>query len=202
MSRIGWHTMVGLKLLNSGPQVRCSHPIQSDMTTHRHLIVRALLFVLVLLTWSTASAECIRGNLNVRAAFLVSDLVFSGIVTKVDFDDRLGFQVDRVWKGPVSREMWIHQLDTPFIDSYVFRPRPDVKYIIFANELSVADRKFRVKADAPPAFGIHASCGDGPLWSLQRVRELDRIVKGKKPQKVSTRIDVRRTPFSGVQSIA
>jgi hypothetical protein len=65
----------------------------------------------------------------------------------------------------------------------VFRPEPDVKYIIFARELSPHDRKCRAKADEPTAFGIHGSCGDGARWSLEHARELDTIASGKKPRK-------------------
>jgi hypothetical protein len=79
--------------------------------------------------------------------------------------------------------MWVYQLDTPSIENCVFRPRPDVRYIIFAQELSADERKFRVEAEEPTAFGIHGSCGEGPRWSLDQVRELDKITSRKRPRK-------------------
>jgi hypothetical protein len=53
--------------------------------------------------------------------------------------------------------------DTPNIETFVFRPNPNVKYIIFAGELSAEDRKCRVKADEPTAFGMNraATAHDG-----------------------------------------
>ena len=152
------------------------------MTTNRKLMAFSLLLTLLPSISSLASADCVNVTFDVPEAFRNSDLVFSGIVTRVDFNDRLGFRVDRVWKGPVDREISVYQLDTPFVGSYVFRPKPEVKYIIFARELSADDRKLRVKADESRAFGIHGSCGDGPRWSLEHVHILDRIAKGNKPR--------------------
>jgi hypothetical protein len=133
-------------------------------------------------TSTIVEADCIRGTINVPEAFRHSDVVFSGIVTKTDdINDRLSFRVDRVWKGPVGRDIWMYQLDGPSVETYVFRPRPDIKYIIFARELSAEDRKFRNKIDEPMAFGIHGGCGDGPRFSLRLARQLDRLVRGRDP---------------------
>jgi hypothetical protein len=124
-----------------------------------------------------AKADCVVVKDDMEAAFHDADVVFSGSVARIDTaNDRLGFRVDRVWKGPVSREMWIYQLGSPSVESHEFQPEPEIKYIIFAHQLSSGDRKFRVKADEP-AFGVSRSCGEGPRWTQEHARELDRIAK-------------------------
>ena len=146
------------------------------------LTLRCVLLCALLGAPSVANADCVVVNSDIREAFRESDVVFSGIVTDVDVDGKLRFQVDRVWKGPIARTVWIHQLDQPVIESYVFRPRPDVKYIIFGRELSAEDRKFRVEDGEARAFGIHGSCGTGPRFTREHARELDSITRAKKPR--------------------
>ena len=137
----------------------------------------------LLVATPTAASECVILDFNAREAVRYSDVAFSGVVTAIDdINDRLNFRVDRVWKGPVGRDIWIWQLDAPSVDSYVFRPQQDVKYIIFARALSADDRKFRVKPNEPTAYGIHRPCGAGPMWSMDKVRELEKITPGKKPR--------------------
>jgi hypothetical protein len=147
---------------------------------YRGFITGGLLFMLGVA--ATAEAECVVvSNPDIREGFRQSDLVFSGVITKVDFNDRLLFQVDRVWKGPVARTILIYQLDGPFVGSYMFRPNTDVKYIIFAKALSPDDRKVQ-KADEPSAFGIHSSCSV-PRWARQQERKLNEITRAKKPRR-------------------
>jgi hypothetical protein len=146
-------------------------------------LIGSLLLALFPATSSGARADCVRLNLNVAEAFRYSDVVFSGIVTKVDdINDRLGFRVDRVWKGPVGREMWTYQLGVPAIETYVFRPRPDIRYIIFARTLSADDRKFLNKTDELTAFGIQRTCGDGPRFSSEYARQLDKLGSRRTPR--------------------
>jgi hypothetical protein len=153
------------------------------MRINPRLILGGLLMALAPRTSAIVRADCVTAVVNVAPAFRSSDVVFSGIVTKVDdINDRLGFRVDRVWKGPVGRDIWIHQLDIPSIESYVFRSQPDIKYIIFARELSADDRKFRNKIDEPVAFGIQRTCEDGPRFSLENARQLDKLARGRKPR--------------------
>jgi hypothetical protein len=119
---------------------------------------------------------------NVPEAFRIADVVFSGVVTTVDdANDRLGFRVERVWKGPVLPEVWIQQLDHAFIETYVFRPRADIKYIIFGRRLSVEERAVGIDPDERVTFGIRRVCGDGPRWSAATAHQLEQITKGKKP---------------------
>jgi hypothetical protein len=156
---------------------------------HMPMIIKArsvawgLVLVLAPTAASIASADCVIVSFDVRDAFRNSDVVFSGIVTNVDdINDRLSFRVDRVWNGPVGRDIWIYQLDIPFIGSYVFRPRPDIRYIIFARKLSADDRKFLNKIDEPIAFGIQRTCGDGPRFSSEYARQLDKLSRGRRPR--------------------
>jgi hypothetical protein len=109
-----------------------------------------------------------------------------------DINDRLGFRVDRVWKGPVGREMWIYQLGVPSVETYVFRPRPDARYIIFARTLSADDRKFLNKIDEPTAFGIQRTCGDGPRFSSEYSRQLDKLGRQKNASQLKERLFVAR----------
>jgi len=140
-----------------------------------------MLFLVLLSISSTASAECVKVELDLPEAFRVADVVFSGVVTRVDdVNDRLGFRVERVWKGPVLPEIWIHQLGRPFVESYVFRPGIDIKYIIFGRRLSVEERPVGIDPDERMVFSISRFCGDGPLW-LATAHQLDQITKGKKP---------------------
>jgi hypothetical protein len=148
----------------------------------RKLFIGGLFVMMLLNAFSLASADCITAQRKTADALAQSDLVFSGIVTKVDSDDRLGFRVERVWKGPIRREMWIHQLETPTVGTYTFHPNPEVKYIVFANELADSERSLRLRGDEQIAFGIGRFCGAGPLWSRAQERELDRIARGRKPR--------------------
>jgi hypothetical protein len=146
-------------------------------------LIGSFLLALFPATSSGAGADCVRVNVNVPEALRYSDVVFSGIVTKVDdINDRLGFRVDRVWKGPVGREIWIYQLDVPAIETYVFRPGRDIRYIIFARTLSADDRKVRNKIEELTAFGIRRTCGDGPRFSSEYAQQLDKLASGSTPR--------------------
>src|SRR5215467_435661 len=159
------------------PARRCA------LTAGRRPCLASGLLLLVLLPLSSiASAECVRVTLDVPEAFRMADVVFSGVVTRVDdVNDRLGFRVERVWKGPVLPEIWIQQLGQSFIEVYVFRPRTDIKYIIFGRRVSVEERPVGIGPDERVAFGIRRFCGDGPLWSAATAHQLDQLAKGKKP---------------------
>ena len=75
------------------------------MAIKAHSVAWGLVLALAPTAASIASADCVIVNFDVRDAFRNSDVVFSGIVARVDsINDRLGFQVDRVWKGAVGRE--------------------------------------------------------------------------------------------------
>ena len=78
-------------------------------------------------------------------------------------------------------EIWIQQLGQSFIEDYVFRPRTDIKYIIFGRRVSVEERPVGINPDEQVAFGIRRPCGDGPLWSAATAHQLDQRAKGKKP---------------------
>ena len=127
------------------------------------------------------TTDCVYVTVDVAEAFEQADVVFSGTVIGIDdIDDRLHFRVDHVWKGAVGKEMWIWQLGIPYIGSYVFRPQPTMRYIIFARKLSPDERGVRTKPGESVAFGIPRFCGEGPRWSPEMVRELDRLVKRKR----------------------
>src|SRR5262245_49202449 len=80
-----------------------------------------------------ALADCIRINESLRADVPYADAVFSGKVTDVAdlsgaLDRFVTFDVERAWKGPVTKRFSIHSLDRT-LDRYEF----DVgrKYLVF-----------------------------------------------------------------------
>jgi hypothetical protein len=153
------------------------------MTTKLGPIACGLLLVMFAARMSSAS-ECLIHIPDVPEEYREADIVFGGTIVKVGgSSDRLDFQVDRVWKGNVGREISIYQIGPPFIGSSVYRPDDKIKYIIFARQLSDEDRKSRPEAEEPTAFGIQRTCGTGHLWSREEASGLDKITRGKKPRR-------------------
>jgi hypothetical protein len=51
----------------------------------------------------------------------------------------LTFRADRIWKGPVSRDIVVYQLGVGFVGHHVLRQGE--KYLMFANVLPANDRR-------------------------------------------------------------
>ena len=153
------------------------------MATNLGHIACGLLLMMLSARQSSAS-ECLIHIPDVPEEYREADIVFSGTIAEVGgVSDRLDFQVDRVWKGNVGREISIYQIGPPFIGSTVYRPDDEIKYIIFARQLSDEDRQSRPEAEEPIAFGIYRTCGTGHLWSREEARGLEKITRGRKPRR-------------------
>src|SRR5262245_46823609 len=80
-----------------------------------------------------ALAECVRITDSLRAEMSSGDAGFSGTVTDVGdgFDQLVTFDVDRVWKGPVTKRFSIHNFDLT-ADRYSFGAGR--RYLVFAHK--------------------------------------------------------------------
>jgi hypothetical protein len=107
-------------------------------------------------------------------AFQYSDAVFRGTVLRVE-GGALTFTVDKVWKGPVTRQFTVYQ--SVFVESYTFKPGN--VHVLFAHLLTPEERKLRLfHHDDGPIFEIH-TCG-GPPWQ-PNPSELDRLARPWRP---------------------
>src|SRR5262249_17550301 len=111
-----------------------------------------------------ALAECITINDSLRAVMPYADIVFSGTVTEVvdlsgELDRFITFDVDRVWKGPVTKRFSIHGFDLP-LGRYTF----DVgrTYLVFAHKPRTDEERtlLRVLPSERETFVV-GICGGG-----------------------------------------
>jgi hypothetical protein len=139
----------------------------------------ALLIALVLAAPSFAGTECIGYSTDPSIPFKQSDLVFAGTLVKDEYQDRLTFRADRIWKGsPKQSNIVVYVPRGGFVGAYAFRVGN--RYLLFAHVLSKDERD---AIAAPPeekiAFGIPRPCGSPPPLTL--TRQLDKIARGRKP---------------------
>jgi hypothetical protein len=73
--------------------------------------------------------------------------------------ERITFEVDRIWKGFVSRRVVIYG-ETPFMDAFFFRR--GTKYFVAAHRPTPDERmELEVFLDTPKTFFVVAGCGGG-----------------------------------------
>jgi hypothetical protein len=105
----------------------------------------------------TASAECISLSTPITTdqAFQLASLVFRGRVIEIQdpiapaLTQVVTFDVDQVWKGPVTRRQVIHHARSVDNREFAIGDRS----VIFAHELSGEQRERVGLNTGPPAFG-------------------------------------------------
>jgi len=132
-----------------------------------------------------AFAECVRVGNSLRAILPYADTVFSGTVTDVTdlsgvIDRFVTFDVDRVWKGPVTKRFSIHSFDLT-MDRYSF----DVgrKYLVFAHKPRSEDERtlLRVLPSERETFVV-GICGGGTRWFSEVDGKLDELGSERRPR--------------------
>jgi len=139
----------------------------------------ALLIALVLAAPSFAASECIGYPTDVSEPFKGSDLIFTGTLVRDEYQDRLTFRADRIWKGsPKQSNIVVYVPHGAFFGAYAFRVGD--RYLLFAHVLSKDERDaIAVPPEEKIAFGIPRPCGSPPPLTL--TRQLDKIARGRKP---------------------
>ena len=139
----------------------------------------ALLITLVLAAPPFAASECIGYPTDVSGPFKRSDLVFAGTLVRDEYQDRLTFRADRIWKGSSKQpNIVVYVPRGGFVGAYAFRVGN--RYLLFAHVLSKDERDaIAVSPEEKIAFGIPRPCGSPPPLTL--TRELDKIARGRKP---------------------
>jgi hypothetical protein len=100
----------------------------------------------------SANAECVIVKVDVPTAFRVSDLVFTGMLVKVDDDQQ----------------------------RLTLRPEPGKTYLVLARIWSTEKRKAQdVNPDEPIVYGMSRGCG-APPWPLALTADLDKIAKSRR----------------------
>jgi hypothetical protein len=129
------------------------------------MALRLLVTCLFLLLPRLTLAEC--ATIRPRDAMKQSDVVFSGVASEVNVEggrgprerQRITFEVDRIWKGFVSRRVVIYG-ETPFMDAFFFRR--GTKYFVTAHRPTPDERmELEVFLDTPKTFFVVAGCGGG-----------------------------------------
>ena len=101
----------------------------------------ALLIALVLAAPSFAASECIGYPTDVSEPFKGSDLIFTGTLVRDEYQDRLTFRADRIWKGsPKQSNIVVYVPHGAFFGAYAFRVGD--RYLLFAHVLSKDEAKF------------------------------------------------------------
>jgi hypothetical protein len=121
----------------------------------------------------SASAECVL--LSVRTVAKYADAIFSGTVTSID-SDAVTFDVDRVWKGPVTKPFTVYIIRS--IDS--FEPRLGVKYLVSALRASEDERRGFGSSDR--RVFVLRQCGSGTRpWDAVSSSEVKELGRGRSP---------------------
>ena len=148
----------------------------------RHLRVAGCGILLLIAPAAGVDAECVGFPLTHYVKY--ADLVFSGTIDELEQLDStrtiVTFEVDRVWKGNVGRQIVLHQA-LEGIDSFrLIGASTGSKYLVFANRLNAQQRQQFELSERQDAFGIPI-CGGGtqPLDSDDTV--LRRLGRGRTP---------------------
>lgn len=121
----------------------------------------------------SASAECVTLSAGTVARY--ADAIFSGTVTEIG-SDAITFDVDRVWKGPVTKPFTVYVIRS--IDA--FEPRLSVKYLVFAVRASEEEQR-GFDARDQRAFVLR-QCGSGTReWQHVSNHEVKGLGRGRSP---------------------
>jgi len=131
----------------------------------------------------SAFGECVR--FEERFAVRYADAVFSGTVTNREsnaaYDPVVTFDVDRVWKGRVTKRFTIRNFDDVTAEGFQF----DVgtKYLVFAHKPKEEDRHIlRLSPSEQDTLGV-GQCGSGTRrLSDVTASELKKLGSGRTPR--------------------
>ncbi len=124
----------------------------------RPACVSFLVFVCLLGTGATLSAECVYIPLDVRQRH--ADLVFSGTITQTEQlpdGGKVTFEVDRVWKGHVGRTTVIYMQGVPEAPPY----QRGHRYLIIAPKYALLDFRDE-RREALEQGSMPSGCG----WNI------------------------------------
>ena len=123
-----------------------------------------------------ANAECVL--LDPLTVSRQAAAVFSGTVTHIDFPT-ITFDVDRVWKGPVTKLFSIYSIENRLGE---FNPTLGTKYLVFAMSAS-EDERFHLGLRDRRAFVLR-ECGSGTRrWQLVSRGQLKALGISKSPSR-------------------
>jgi len=122
----------------------------------------------------TAGTECIRLSIGTIAPH--ADVIFSGTVIHVGSSD-VTFDVDRVWKGPVTKAFTIYQ--TTRVEG--FEPRLGVKFLVLGLRASEAEHA-RFGAEQPPVFVLRGCESATSEWKDVSDRDARQLGRGRLPR--------------------
>src|SRR3954468_2120025 len=92
-------------LLRTGPLSRRILTISAQdsdrVPAHQRVITLILMMVLHAASAGAGDFECVVVTQDASTMFRRADVVFVGLLKRIEFGDKLIFQVDRVWKGRV-----------------------------------------------------------------------------------------------------
>jgi hypothetical protein len=124
---------------------------------HVRSLLLAATFVVALPHLARADCVASSAGINARDAVASSDIVFSGTVIKIEDPHAPGltqvvtFEVNRVWKGPTTKQQVIHHLVNA--ESRVFAVGESL--VVFGWRLDAATRTtVGLSPAGPPAFGF------------------------------------------------
>ena len=124
--------------------------------------------VSLVVSGSTARADCVSLQVDVPRAFREAALVFAGTVVE-GHAERLTIRPDRVWKGRPSAPVIVHLRGRPSVESHRF----DIgeRILVFAQVVGAKDDP----DDLPQGvFAMPRGCGSPP-WPLELSSRLDEI---------------------------
>ena len=121
----------------------------------------------------SANAECV--TLSAGTVARHADAIFSGTVTEID-SDAATFDVDRVWRGPVTTPFTVHVISS--IEQLELRP--GVKYLVFAQRAPVEEQAW-IRSERSRAFVLR-DCGSGTReWKHVSNHEVKGLGRGRSP---------------------
>ena len=141
--------------------------------------MRFLLFAFLSAVSPLGGLECISFPTDASEPLKHSDVVFAGTLIKDEYQDRLTFRADRIWKGSLEKsDIVVYVPQRGFVGAYRFLVGD--RYLLFAHILSKDERDaMAVPPNEKIAFGIFRPCGSPPPLAL--TRQLDKIARGRKP---------------------
>ena len=128
---------------------------------------------------AVVSAECPLLTVSQAMVLPTTVAVFSGTVS--DIEESAGavahvvtFDVQRVWKGTLTRQVSLYQLNT--VDAIPFSA--GVPYVIVAYRLRPEERELSGTIQRAPALGV-ASCVSRTLEQAERLGDLRELGPGR-----------------------